>query len=66
MMPKLNGLQVCAQVKHDPDLARMPVIILSAKDQKEAMIEAKKAKANGYVVKPFRPEVLLAEVKKFL
>jgi len=66
MMPKIDGLQVCIRIKNDPSLGQIPIIILSAKSQKEAMIEAKKAKANSYVIKPFRPEVLLAEVKKYL
>ncbi|MDD5259324.1 MAG: response regulator [bacterium] len=66
MMPKIDGLQVCTQVKNDPGLKQIPIIILTAKSQREAMIEAKKSRANSYVVKPFRPEVLLAEVKKYL
>lgn len=66
MMPKIDGLQVCAKIKKDPGLEQIPVIILSAKIQKETILEAQKVRANGYVIKPFRPEVLLAEVKKYL
>lgn len=66
MMPKLDGLQVCEQIKNNKHLAKIPVIILSAKNEKETLLEAKKAKANSYIVKPFRPEALLEEVKKFL
>lgn len=66
MMPKLDGLQVCAQIKSNNNLAHIPVIILSAKNQKETILEAKKVGADSYMVKPFRPEELLAAVKNFL
>jgi DNA-binding response OmpR family regulator len=66
MMPKLDGLQVCEQIKNNEALAKIPVIILSAKNQQDTIMEAMKVGADGYMIKPFRPEALLKEVKKFL
>ncbi|RKZ19505.1 DNA-binding response regulator [bacterium] len=63
MLPGLSGLEVCRRLKRDPETARIPVIMLTAKGEEEDIIAGFDAGADDYVTKPFRPKVLLARVK---
>jgi len=67
MMPgSLDGFAVCAQIKNDPALKRMKVIILSAKGQDSDKQQGKQAGADGYLTKPFSPKQLLDVVSRQL
>ena len=66
MLPGLSGLEVCRRLKGDPQTARIPVIMLTAKGEEEDIIAGFEAGADDYVTKPFRPKVLLARVKAVL
>jgi two-component system alkaline phosphatase synthesis response regulator PhoP len=66
MLPKLSGLDVCRSLKSDPETAKIPVIMLTAKGEEEDIIAGFDAGADDYVTKPFRPKVLLARVKAVL
>ena len=66
MLPKLSGLEVCRSLKADPETAKIPVIMLTAKGEEEDIIAGFDAGADDYVTKPFRPKVLLARVKAVL
>lgn len=66
MLPKLSGLEVCRSLKADPETAKIPVIMLTAKGEDEDIIAGFDAGADDYVTKPFRPKVLLARVKAVL
>jgi len=59
MMPDMSGFQVCAEVKRDPRLSAVFVVLLSARDQPADIEEGKRAGADAYVVKPFDPQKLL-------
>jgi len=65
MMPKLDGLAFAAALKADPVLARVPIILLSAKAQ-NADIDAGLEIADDYVTKPFDPLELLDRVASLL
>jgi DNA-binding response OmpR family regulator len=65
MMPKMDGLQLAAEMKADAALAHIPVILLSAKAQ-SADVEAGLANADDYVTKPFDPLELLDRVASLL
>ncbi len=61
-MPKCNGLEFLRRIRTNPDTANIPVIMVTTRGNKEDVIEAMKAKANNYVVKPFTPEVLKTKI----
>ena len=51
-MPKIDGLEVLAQIKGDPRTRSTPVIIMSSSDQESDMLRSYAAYANSYIVKP--------------
>jgi CheY-like chemotaxis protein len=51
-MPKVDGLEVLAQIKGDPRTRSTPVIIMSSSDQESDMMRSYAAYANSYLVKP--------------
>lgn len=51
-LPLKDGRQVLAEIKSDPDLMRIPVIILTTSQAEEDILEAYNLYANGYIVKP--------------
>ncbi len=51
-MPGLNGLEVLRFLRRDPTTATVPVVIVSASDDKETITAALEAGANDYIVKP--------------
>jgi DNA-binding response OmpR family regulator len=53
MMPDLNGFELCALLRADPEFAKTPVIVVSAMEDKEAKIKAFSVGVNEYLTKPF-------------
>jgi two-component system, chemotaxis family, response regulator Rcp1 len=51
-MPRVNGLEVLDQLKRDPDLATIPVVVLSSSDQREDVEAAYRHGTNSYITKP--------------
>jgi AraC-like DNA-binding protein len=63
MMPGLDGLTMTRQLKADPELASIPVILLTARGGTHAEVEGLEAGADDYLTKPFAPRVLEARVR---
>ena len=63
-MPRMNGLDLLEAVKKDGKNANLPVLMLTTEGQPQLIERAKKSGAKGWVVKPFKPELLVAAVKK--
>jgi len=66
MLPKLDGLEVCRQLKGDPKTARIPIIMLTAKTQEADRVVGLELGADDYVAKPFSVRELAARVKAVL
>jgi CheY-like chemotaxis protein len=67
MMPgALDGLEVCRQIRADPALAKIPVILLSARAQPSDRAIGMEAGATAYMVKPFSPLELATVVQHLL
>ena len=66
MMPKQNGFQICRKVKADPQHGRTPVILLTAKSQREDVYWGKDCGADEYVTKPFSAKELEGLVERLL
>src|ERR1044072_5216433 len=56
MMPDVNGIEVCRQLKKNPATKKIPVIFLTASNEMEHLVQAFDAGAVDYVTKPFRAE----------
>ena len=65
-MPGMPGLELLKQVRADPKLAKMPVLMLTAEAKREQIIEAAQAGVNGYVIKPFTAITLKEKIDKIL
>lgn len=66
MMPKRNGYQVCQAIKSDPDLASIPIIMLSAKGQEVEILKGLELGAAAYVTKPFGNAEVLEAIRAVL
>jgi two-component system alkaline phosphatase synthesis response regulator PhoP len=66
MLPRLNGYQVCQAIRSDPALARIPVIILSAKGQEVEVLKGLSLGAAQYITKPFGNAEILEAVRAVL
>jgi signal transduction histidine kinase len=63
MMPGLDGLSLLAALRDSPDTAELPVLVLSARSNEEASIDALNAGADDYLPKPFSARELVARVE---
>lgn len=59
MMPRMSGLEVLNHLKHDPETAEIPVILLTAKSQDEDVLTGYREGAEYYITKPFTAQELL-------
>jgi len=66
IMPRRNGYQVCRSLKMDPRLRDIPVIFLTAKDQKEDRFWGKDCGADEYLTKPFSAAKLERVIERLL
>lgn len=63
MMPLLDGLSVCTQIRNKSDI---PIIMLTAKSEEDDKLLGYELGADDYVTKPFNPKILVAKVKVLL
>jgi phosphate regulon transcriptional regulator PhoB len=66
MLPGLDGLEICRQLRRDPATSRLPVIMLTAKAEEVDRVVGLEIGADDYVVKPFSPRELVARVRAIL
>jgi two-component system chemotaxis response regulator CheY len=63
-MPNMDGLTLLQTIRADPELASLPVLMVTAEAKKENIIAAAQAGANGYIVKPFTTATLDEKLAK--
>lgn len=66
MLPGLDGLGVCRELKRDPMTHDMAVIMVTARGEESDIVAGLELGADDYVLKPFSPRVLLSRVKAVL
>jgi signal transduction histidine kinase len=66
MMPEMSGTELCKAIKEDPELAGIPVVLVTSKAEREMKIEGLELGADDYVTKPFHPRELLARVRSLV
>jgi len=63
-MPNMDGLTMLKTIRSEPNLSKLPVLMVTAEAKKENIIAAAQAGASGYVVKPFTAAVLEEKLNK--
>lgn len=53
MMPGMTGFEVCERIRNNPSIAEIPIIVLTALDDRESLLTALKAGADDFITKPF-------------
>ncbi len=66
MLPGIDGLSVCKQLRADTDTRDIPVVMLTAKGEEADVVSGLEVGADDYVTKPFSPRVLLARIRAVL
>ncbi len=66
MLPRMDGYEVLERLKGDPQTADIPVIVLTARGEKEDRARSLELGAASFMAKPFSPRQLVAEVKRAL
>jgi len=65
-LPGLDGLSVCTEIRRDPRLRALPVIMLTARGDESDRIVGLEVGADDYIVKPFSPKELIARMRAVL
>jgi len=65
-MPRMDGIELIRQVRMNPANKFIPIVMLTTESQPEMKQKGKEAGATGWIVKPFKPEQLVAITKKLL
>ena len=65
MMPHVTGLELIQYVRQELNSA-VPVLVISALDQDETVLEAFRVGANDFITKPFRPYELILRMRKIM
>jgi len=59
MLPDLNGFEVCRRLKEEPSTRDIPIVFLTALDQRKFRDRARECGAADYLLKPFAPAILI-------
>ena len=66
MLPGVDGLDVCRQLKRNAQTGQIPIIMLTAKGEEADIVTGLELGADDYITKPFSPRVMLARVRAVL
>ena len=66
MMPEMNGIEMCRQIKENLSIAYIPIVMLTAKSNVESQIEGYESGADFYLPKPFSMKLLEVNLKRLL
>lgn len=66
MLPGMDGLEVCKQIKTNPKTHSIPIIMATAKSEEVDIVTGLELGAEDYITKPFSPRVLIARVRAVL
>ncbi len=66
MMPGMDGYEVCTRIRNNPAIAEIPIIMITALDDKDSLIKGIDAGADDFISKPFDRTILRQRVKTIL
>ncbi|HME43822.1 MAG TPA: response regulator [Syntrophorhabdales bacterium] len=66
LMPEMTGMELLRECKNDPQISRIPFIMVTAEAEKKTVMEAIKAGVDNYITKPFTPDRLQDTIAKVM
>ena len=66
MLPKIDGFEVCRQVKANEESRHIPVIMLTAKNSREDFVMGEQAGADLYITKPYKSSMVIESIQRLL
>ena len=63
MLPGIDGLEICRQLKKDSTTEQIPIIMVTAKTEESDIVSGLEIGADDYITKPFSPQVLAARIR---
>ncbi len=63
-MPRMSGLEMIEHIAQNKTIKKVPIVMLTTEGQPALIQRARQAGAKGWIVKPFKPDLLLAAVNK--
>lgn len=66
MVPSLSGIEVCRRLRRQPDMASVPILMLTARAEETDRVRGLDTGADDYITKPFSPKELSARIKAVL
>ncbi|RMG27756.1 MAG: response regulator [Methanobacteriota archaeon] len=65
-MPRMNGLTLVQHIRQNEEWKDLPILMVTGRDTRQDVINAIKARVNGYIVKPFMPQELRKKIDTIL
>jgi two-component system phosphate regulon response regulator PhoB len=66
MLPGIDGLQVCRNLRNDPKTRHIPIVMVTAKGEETDIVTGLEVGADDYLTKPFSPKVLIARIRNIM
>lgn len=66
MMPKMDGIETCIEIKKNPKLANTLIVFLTARGEDYSQLAGFEAGADDYITKPIKPKIITSRVKALL
>jgi len=66
LMPVMDGMQMCMEIKKNPGTCHIPIILLTALDSQETTLKCFDIGADAYITKPFNEFLLLSQIKNLI
>jgi len=66
MLPGIDGFEVCQRIKQHPEYLQLPVVMLTAKKNKEDLARGNEVGAAWYITKPFKSANVIETVERLL
>ena len=65
-MPEMNGAELVKTLRGLPEYAEVPIVMITTRGMQDDVMTAMKLGVNGYIIKPFTPDVLKEKLKPML
>jgi two-component system chemotaxis response regulator CheY len=65
-MPEMSGAELVKTLREMPAYAEVPIVMITTRGVKDDVLAAMKLGVNGYIIKPFTPEILQEKLKSFI
>jgi response regulator RpfG family c-di-GMP phosphodiesterase len=66
MMPEMDGMQMCEELKNNPYTSHIPILLLTAKTDQDSILQGYKTGADDYIIKPFSAVLLKSRVQNLV